>query len=45
MASPLPYNMEGAFQIKSKIMKILIHQIFSEFSETFDRVKYKELSW
>jgi len=44
MASPLPYNMEEALQIKSEIMKSLIHQIFSKFSETFDGVKCRELS-
>lgn len=44
MASLLPYNMEGALQIKSKIMKSLIHQMFFRFSEAFDGVKCKELS-
>lgn len=39
MAISLPYNMKGELQIMNKIMKTLIHQMFTKFTETFDRVK------
>lgn len=38
MAISLPYNMKGELQIMNKNMKTLIQQIFTKFTETFDKV-------